>query len=75
MTEANFAGHMQARSLDAAVELFDLDATPLGGSLYHFVSSSLSDGDVTWQSNTYTPVPFEATGSVPLSPASAIGKP
>jgi hypothetical protein len=25
---------VQARSLDAAVELFDLDATPLGGSLY-----------------------------------------
>jgi lambda family phage minor tail protein L len=62
MTEANFAGHVQSLSLDAAVELFDLDATSLGGDLYHFVSSSLSDGNVTWQGNTYTPVPFEASG-------------
>lgn len=62
MTEANFAGHVQALALDAYVELFDLDTTSLGGALYRFVSSSLSDNDVTWQGNTYTPIPVEATG-------------
>lgn len=60
--ESNFAAHVQALSLDNYVELFDLDATSLGGSLYHFVSSLLSDTPITWQTNVYEPVPCEATG-------------
>jgi lambda family phage minor tail protein L len=62
MMESNFAGHVQALSLDAYIELFDLDATALGGTFYRFVSSSLSDNAVTWQGNVYTPIPVEATG-------------
>ena len=62
MTEANVTEHVQLLSLDNCIELYDIDASPLGGPIYYCVSSSLSDGDVTWQGNVYTPVPIEGSG-------------
>jgi lambda family phage minor tail protein L len=59
---AALAAHEQSPSLDSTVELFDIDATPLGGPIYHIVSSEMSDNAIVWQGNSYAPVPFEASG-------------
>ena len=59
---AALAAHEQSPSLDSTVELFEIDATPLGGEVYRIVSSQLSNAEVVWQGNSYAPVPFEASG-------------
>jgi len=47
----------------AIVDLFELDATPLGGDVlrWHNGVNALGN-DVVWQGNTYTRYPVEATG-------------
>lgn len=52
----------QQPALDEFIELFELDATILGGSVYRFVSSAYASSPVTWQGNTYSPIPFQASG-------------
>ena len=68
-TSDDIAQRVQAASLDAVVELFELDATALGDQVYYFTAQSLIPDplapvptNVTWQGHTYSPIPCEATG-------------
>jgi lambda family phage minor tail protein L len=47
---------------DEFVELFELDATSLGGSVNRFLAGAFGSSTVTWQGNTYAPIPVTATG-------------
>lgn len=48
---------------DTLVELFVVDATALGGSLYRFhAGTNQLRTAVVWQGSTYSPMPVEATG-------------
>lgn len=49
--------------VSAPIELFELDATTVGGSVYHFVnmSNQLSQS-VVWKGVEYNPFPIEASG-------------
>ena len=42
------------------VELFQLDATPLGGPVYYFTSTSFGTDAVLFDGNTYTPIDIQA---------------
>ena len=45
------------------VELFTLDATAIGGEVFHFhAGTNELGGDVVWQGVTYTRYPVEAEG-------------
>lgn len=44
------------------VELFDFDATALGGTLFNFISSYAETQPLYWQGRAYTPIPIEANG-------------
>ncbi len=44
------------------IELFDFDATKLGGALFHFVSGFQETQPLNWKGNAYTPIPIEASG-------------
>lgn len=47
----------------AILDLFILDATPLGGSTYYFHAGTNELGtDVIWQGNTYQPFPVALSG-------------
>lgn len=56
-------GMIQQLEADALIELFELDATGLGGSLFRFhAGTNAVLASITWQSNVYTPFPIEAEG-------------
>jgi len=57
------AQDIQSLAPGALVELFDLDATAIGGTInrFHAGTNSLRTA-VVWQGNTYSPWPVEATG-------------
>jgi lambda family phage minor tail protein L len=45
------------------LELYDLDATALGGDVYHFTRGLMDDGSpVIWRGNTYMPRDIKAEG-------------
>lgn len=44
------------------IELYELDATAIGGDVYRFTSTALADRPVSWGGNDYSPVPVEAEG-------------
>lgn len=44
------------------VELFDFDATAIGGSLYNFVSTYQEAQPLYWKDQAYTPLPIKADG-------------
>ncbi len=47
----------------ARVELFVLDATPIGGDITRFhAGTNALGGSVVWQGETYLPLPIEASG-------------
>lgn len=47
----------------AVIELFEIDGTSLGASLYRFHTGTNSLGaDIVWQGNTYVRFPIEITG-------------
>jgi lambda family phage minor tail protein L len=47
----------------ARIELFVLDATALGGDVYHFhAGTNALRGEVVWQGQAYTPFPVKASG-------------
>lgn len=54
---------IQSLAPSALIDLFELDATVLGGDVryFHAGTNELS-GDVVWQGVTYTRLPIEATG-------------
>lgn len=54
---------IQALSPSALIELFVLDATPCGGSVYYFHAGTNELGtSVVWQGQTYQPFPVQAEG-------------
>lgn len=62
--------HVQGSSLGALVELIDIDATALGGTILRIVPAPLRlflgggvvSQPVTWRGNIYTPHPLETDG-------------
>lgn len=44
------------------VELYDLDATAIGGAVHHFVKDTDFGEPVVWRGNAYAPLQFEADG-------------
>jgi len=54
---------IQALAGDAIIELFEVDATALGGTLYRFhAGTNQLRASIVWNGNTYAPMPIEATG-------------
>lgn len=60
MTE--FSQETQKLSTDPVVELFDFDATAIGGGIYYFYSGGPSDATMVWRGNGYVPIPLMAEG-------------
>lgn len=57
---ANIETHIQAHSLGPFVQLFELDD---GTNLFFFTNSTdAGGGSITFDGNTYTPIPCELTG-------------
>jgi len=52
----------QKLSSDPVVEMFDFDATGLGGGIYRFYSGAPSDATLVWRGNLYVPIPVMAEG-------------
>lgn len=52
----------QSLSPGRRVELYDFDATDIGGSSYNFVSSFVEEQPVAWRGKIYTPIPIKASG-------------
>lgn len=44
------------------VELYEFDATDIGGSSYNFVSSWQEEQPLNWKGKVYTPIPIKADG-------------
>lgn len=44
------------------VQLFDLDATALGGSIFRFTNDVGAGGYLPWKGNNYLPLPMQAEG-------------
>ena len=55
---------IQSLAPSGVIELFQLDATALGAPavLYFCANMSQNAGAIVWQTQTYTPLPIEATG-------------
>ncbi len=62
-TPQSITSEIQKLDAGAIIELFVLDATPLGGSLMRFhAGTNHLNGNVVWQGNTYIRFPVEASG-------------
>lgn len=62
-TPSAITSEIQKLAPSAIIELFELDLTGFGGSLYRFhAGTNQLRGNVVWQSNTYTAYPIVATG-------------
>lgn len=55
-------GTAQQLDADATVELFTLDATALGDTIYRWTPGTINDAAVVYQGNTYAPYPIMASG-------------
>ncbi len=53
---------LELQSVGQIVELYELDATRLGGSLYRFCNSAVENDFVRFGGEAYAPVAFEADG-------------
>lgn len=54
---------LQGHAVGNLVEMFVLDATPVGGTVSRFTNGTNPiGGSVVWQGQTYQPFPIEATG-------------
>jgi lambda family phage minor tail protein L len=59
----SIADDIRALAPDALVELFELDATGIGGPLLRFhAGTNALGGSVVWQGNAYQPYPVQAEG-------------
>jgi lambda family phage minor tail protein L len=57
------ASEIQLLAPTALIELFVLDLTVLGGSIFYFHSGMSQVGtNIVWQGKTYAPMPIEASG-------------
>ncbi|NDV19995.1 phage minor tail protein L [Pseudodesulfovibrio sp. JC047] len=53
---------VQKASPGNLVHLFDIDATGIGGDVYHFVKATDQGQPVRWRGNVYMPLDFEGEG-------------
>lgn len=53
---------VQQSETSEIIELFSLDLTKFGDSVYYFIAGSSSSGDVVWKGNTYVPFDVQASG-------------
>lgn len=53
---------VQGAALDDEVELYDLDATAIGGDFLRFTSTAFPDDMIRWNGNAYAPVPVKTSG-------------
>lgn len=60
MTE--FTEEQQKLSPDPIVELFEFDASSLGGGVYRFYSGATEDASLVWQGNAYVPIAIAGEG-------------
>lgn len=59
----SIAEDIQNLSPGAIIELFEVDVTPLGDSIYYLhAGTNELKGDVVWQTNTYSAFPVIASG-------------
>lgn len=58
----SITGEIQTLTPSAIIELYEIDATVVGGSIYRF-HSGLNEllGDIVWQGNTYSAFPIQAS--------------
>src|SRR3954471_15038558 len=60
---AELATEIQKLAPSAMIELFELDATSVGGSVIRFhAGTNQLRQDIVWQGDTYNRFPIEATG-------------
>lgn len=57
-----FSSLVQSAELDDYVELYDLDATVLGGDVYRFTSTAFVDHEIAWNGNMYGPITVHTSG-------------
>ena len=67
--------NLSLSSLDGYIELYDLDATGIGGAYYRFTSTTFSAANVNWQGHVYVAIPIMSSGWERLSSSSASPKP
>lgn len=58
----DFQQETQKLSTDPRVELFEFDATNLGGSVFRFYSGAPTDATLVWRSMLFVPLPIEGSG-------------
>lgn len=58
----DFQQENQKLSTDPVVELFEFDASSLGGGVYRFYSGAVTDATLVWRANLFVPLPIEASG-------------
>lgn len=62
-TNAKIKSDIQKLNIQSElIELYELDATSLGGSTYYFVPGTVSGTAVVFNGITYSPLPVEVTG-------------
>ena len=49
-------------NLDALVEMYELDATSIGGIVYRFTQNDMYGAVITWNGQAYTPYPVRTEG-------------
>lgn len=59
----SITGEIQTLTPSAIIELYEIDATSVGGSVYRF-HSGMNEllGDIVWQGNSYSAFPIQASG-------------
>lgn len=71
--------NQEANSLtpDTYVELFDFDATPIGGSIYYYTNTPTghSTNPLVWKTHSYYPLPIEVSEYGMKSDGSALSRP
>lgn len=62
-TPETITSEIQKLAPSAIIELFQLDATPVGGEIYYFhAGTNALKQSIVWQGQTYSPFPVQITG-------------
>lgn len=58
----SFPAHVQGANLGEYIELFDIDATNIGGTFTYITPNTNGGNKVVWRGNEYIPCPIEGEG-------------
>jgi len=61
------AQDLEKSVLPAQIDLFEIDATAITGSVYRYTPMTNGLGEVVWNGNTYSPYPIAITGADQVS--------